>query len=72
MKNKSKAAYTIKWLNRNKKFWHEEDYFFGTKKLVIDKADAPKIVLERVKEINDSRVGVKWAKKQIRALCNGK
>ena len=72
MKDKSAAAYTIKWLNRNKQHWHEIDYFGRTKIIIIDKPDAPKIVLERVREINDSRAGVKWAKKQIRALCNGK
>ena len=68
-KNKSKAAYTIKWLNRHKNFWHEEDYFGGTKRLVIDINDAPKIVLRRVREINDARIGVKAVLKEIRALC---
>ena len=67
-KNKSKAAYTNKWLYRHKKFWHEEDYFGGTKRLVIDKKDAPKIVLRRVREINDARIGVKSVIKEIRAL----
>lgn len=67
-KTKSKAAYTNKWLRRHKNDWHEEDYFFGTKKLVVDKKDAPKVVLERVKEINEHRVGLPWALKQIKAL----
>ena len=68
-KHKSKAAYTNKWLYRHKKFWHEEDYFGGTKRLVIDINDAPKIVLRRVREINDARIGVKAVLKEIRALC---
>ncbi len=67
-KAKSKAAYTIKWLNRNKQFWHDEPYFFGTKKLVVTKADAPIIVLERVKEINEHRVGLPAVNKEIKAL----
>lgn len=67
-KNKSKAAYTTIWLNRNKQFWHEVDYFGGTKKLVIDKPDAPKIVLKRVREINDARIGLKQVTKQIKML----
>ena len=67
-KNKSKAAYTTKWLNRNKQHWKEIDYFFGLKKLVVTKTDAPKIVLERAKEINDSRVGVKRVRKEIKMI----
>ncbi len=67
-KNKSKAAYTNKWLWRHKTDWHEEEYFFGTKKLVVDKKDAPKVVLARIKEINEHRVGLPWALKQIKAL----
>ena len=66
--SKSKAAYTNKWLRRHQNDWHEEEYFFGTKKLVIDKKDAPKVVLERVKEINEHRVGLPWALKQIKAI----
>lgn len=71
-KNKSKAAYTTKWLNRNKWFWYEKDYFFGSKIIVITKKDAPKIVLERVKEINDSRIGVKQVYREIRQLEKSK
>ena len=67
-KNKSIAAYTTKWLNRNKQFWYEQDYFFGTKKIVITKKDAPKKVLQRVKEINENRVGVKAVRKEIKQL----
>ena len=67
-KHKSKAAYTNKWLNRNKNYWHEQDYFFGTKKLVIDKTDAPKIVLERVKEINEERIGLRQVMKDIKKM----
>ena len=68
-KYKSKAAYTTKWMNRNRQHWHEEDYFGGTKRIVVTKSDAPKIVLKRVREINDSRIGVKQVLKEIRALC---
>ena len=53
-KNKSKAAYTNKWLSRNRRFWHEE-HVNGKPIIIIDKVDAPKIVLERVKEINLKR-----------------
>lgn len=67
-KNKSKAAYTNKWLNRNRQHWKEQPYFFGTTKLVVTKKDAPKIVLERVKEINEHRVGLPAVKKEIKAL----
>ena len=52
---KYKKSYTNKWLNHYHKFWHEEqlrDYF---KMIVIDKADAPKIVKERVNQINMRR-----------------
>ena len=51
---KSKAAYTNKWLERNKKFWHEEQKG-DISIIIVDKKDAPKIVLERVIEINESR-----------------
>lgn len=67
-KHKSIAAYTNKWLYRHQKFWHEEDYFGGTKRLVVDINDAPKIVLRRVREINDSRIGLKQVTKQIKML----
>ena len=67
-KNKSIATYTTKWLNRNKQFWYEQDYFFGTKKIIITKKDAPKKVFQRVKEINENRVGVKAVRKEIKQL----
>lgn len=49
---KSKAAYTTKWLNRNKQHWCEKA-IKGVMQIVIKKPDAPKIVFERVKEINE-------------------
>lgn len=55
MKNtKSKAAYTNKWLSRNRCFWHEKE-INGTTIIILDKQDAPKIVVERIKEINYKR-----------------
>ncbi len=51
---KSKSAYTNKWLSRNKRFWHEE-HVNGKPVIIIDKEDAPKIVLVRIKEINAKR-----------------
>lgn len=50
-KTKSKASYTNKWLSRNKRFWHIEHYV-DEQVIIIDKKDTPKIVIERVKEIN--------------------
>ena len=53
-KNKSKSAYTNIWLRRNKHLWYEKRYnggnciFFKTK-------CPPKIVVERVNEINEKR-----------------
>lgn len=58
---KSKAAYTNKWLSRNKRFWHEQQ-FRGIQMIVIDKKDAPKIVIKRVKEINVARATRGWGK----------
>ena len=51
---KNKVAYTTKWLNRNKQHWCEKP-IKGVMQIVIKKPDAPKIVLERVKEINEKR-----------------
>ncbi len=51
---KSKAAYTTKWLNRNKQHWCEKA-IRGVMQIVIKKPDAPKIVFDRVKEINEKR-----------------
>ena len=53
-KNKSKAAYTTKWLNKNKQYW-TEIIVRKAKQIVITKKDAPKIVLERVEFINWKR-----------------
>lgn len=53
-KTKSKAAYTNKWLSRNRRFWHEKE-INGTTIIILDKQDAPKIVVERIKEINYKR-----------------
>ena len=53
-KTKSKAAYANKWLSRNRRFWHEE-HVDGKPVIIVDKNDAPKIVLTRVKEINVKR-----------------
>ena len=51
---KSKAAYTNKWLSRNRRFWHEE-HVNSKPVIIVDKEDAPKIVLARIKEINAKR-----------------
>ena len=53
-KAKSKSAYTNKWLSRNRRFWHEKE-INGTTIIILDKRDAPKIVVERIKEINYKR-----------------
>ena len=53
-KTKSKSAYTNKWLSRNRRFWHEKE-INGTTIIILDKQDAPKIVVERIKEINYKR-----------------
>ena len=54
-KTKSASSYTNKWLNRNKKFWFEK-ISDGSKLIVLKKADAPKIVVNRIIEINKSRM----------------
>ena len=51
---KSKAAYTNKWLSRNRHLWHETTTN-GVKIIILHKQDAPKIVVERIKEINYKR-----------------
>lgn len=51
---KSKAAYTNKWLSRNRHLWHETTVN-GAKIIILHKQDAPKIVVERIKEINYKR-----------------
>ena len=43
-KNKSKAAYTNKWLPRNRRFWHEE-HVDGKPIIIIDKAGRPGLVI---------------------------
>ena len=53
-KNKSKAAYTNIWLNRNKCYWYEENYE-GYSIITITKKDAPKKVLNGVRTINANR-----------------
>ena len=52
---KNKVSYTNKWLTHYPHFWHEEVIRTGFKIIVIDKADAPKIVKERVHQINMRR-----------------
>ena len=42
-KNKSKAAYTNKWLNRNKHLWHE-NISHGVISITLDKLDAPQTI----------------------------
>ena len=53
-KTKSKAAYTNKWLNRNKHLWSDKA-INGEFIIILKTKDAPKIVRERVKEINKVR-----------------
>ena len=48
-------SYTNKWMHHYTNFWHEEQIRYGFKIIVIDKEDAPKVVRERVKEINNRR-----------------
>ena len=50
-KEKSKAAYTNKWLSRNKQHW-KIVMSNGTRVIIITKLDALKIVFDRVREIN--------------------
>ena len=57
-KNKSKAAYTNKWLFRNTQHWKEIEYK-GARVIIIKKLDAPKIVIDRVEEINRKRIANK-------------
>ena len=65
-KNKSKAAYTNKWLSRNKQHWKVGKSEDGTRVIIITKLDAPKIVFDRVYEINKSRIASrKWAIRQL-------
>ena len=52
---KSKAAYTNKWLSRNKQHWKIGESK-GTKVIILTKPDVPKIVSERVYEINKKRI----------------
>ena len=57
-KSKSKAAYTNKWLFRNTQHWKEIEYK-GARVIIIKKLDAPKIVIERIEEINRKRIANK-------------
>ena len=56
-KTKSPAAYTKKWLNRNKQYWHEQKVMNHFLIIVIDKDDAPNIVKKHVEKINCKRTG---------------
>ena len=74
-KTKSKAAYTNKWLSRNKHLWHEVT-LNGVKIIILDRLDAPKIVIERVEEINHKR-GYSWSintylRNLVRSASNAK
>ena len=53
-KTKSNSAYTNKWLSRNRRFWHEE-HVRGIPVIILDKEDAPKVVIKRVEKINLKR-----------------
>ena len=61
-KTKSKAAYTNIWLNRNKHLWTEYNIYFQIKESLptihLRENSAPKIVVERVKEINAKRSAI--------------
>ena len=71
-KNKSNAAYTNKWLNRNKSYWYEEQKE-GYLKIKILKKDAPRRVLKRVKTINLRRfldyIYKKYNGRKIETMC---
>ena len=51
---KKNNSYTSKWLRKYKNCWHEENSS-GTTIIVLDKKDAPKIVIEDVMKINIKR-----------------
>ena len=53
-KNKSDNVYTTKWLRRFKNAWHEE-HWNGIPIIILDKLDAPRIVVQCVKRINERR-----------------
>ena len=59
-KNKSKSAYTNKWLSRNQQHWKIGEVK-GTRAIIITKPDAPKIVFDRVYEINKKRIASRKA-----------
>ena len=62
---KSKAAYTNKWLSRNKQHWKVGESE-GAEVIIITKLDSPKIVFDRVYEINKKRIATRKA--AIRSL----
>ena len=68
-KTKSKAAYTNKWLSRNRHLWHETTTN-GIKIIILNKMDAPKIVVERIIEINHKRGYRKSTNSYLRYLVN--
>ncbi len=51
---KKNNSYTSKWLRKYKNYWHEEKCS-GTTIIVLDKKDAPKIVIKGVMKINEKR-----------------
>jgi hypothetical protein len=57
-KSKSKAVYTNKWLSRNKQHW-KVDEVDGAEVIIITKLDSPKIVFDRVYEINKKRIATR-------------
>ena len=67
-KSKSKSAYTNKWLSRNKQHWKASKSEDGTRVIIITKLDAPRIVFDRVYEINKKRIASR--KNAIRMLVS--
>ena len=56
-KDKSKASYTKKWLNRNKHLWHQNDDEKCLGRITFKpNACIPNIVREYVKKINRARL----------------
>ena len=51
-KTKSKSSYTNIWLRRNKHMWHELDGLI----ILEDREHTPKIVRDRVDEINSKKM----------------
>ena len=60
-KDKSKASYTTKWLNRNKHLWYEKDDEECLGQITFKpNACVPNIVREHVKKINHARLIKVW------------